>query len=282
MNIHFKVLALFAILIGVSPVFALSTEINDTNTIFTSGSAWQITVTTDKASYSNGDKITISGMSRDYIPKMPISIIIRNPIGNIVYINQVDLNTNKTYSDTISTGGVLWQLAGAYNISVQFGGQDRIAQTSFEFSGSGVLPQSNILTINGTNFLITYTITGGQVQDIRADTQAKSLIISIQTDGDGILNMTLPRSLIDSRIGGQDEQFFVLNDDQESYFQETNTTNMNRTISIPFEDGTEQIEVVGTQVVPEFGPIAALVLAIAIISIIAVSAKTGLRFMPKY
>ncbi len=36
------------------------------------------------------------------------------------------------------------------------------------------------------------------------------------------------------------------------------------------------------QVIPEFGPIAALVLAIAIVSIIAVSAKTGLRFMPKY
>ena len=35
-------------------------------------------------------------------------------------------------------------------------------------------------------------------------------------------------------------------------------------------------------IIPEFGPIAALVLAIAIISIIAVSAKTGLRFMPKY
>ena len=35
-------------------------------------------------------------------------------------------------------------------------------------------------------------------------------------------------------------------------------------------------------VIPEFGPIAALVLAIAIISIIAVSAKTGLRFIPKY
>ena len=35
-------------------------------------------------------------------------------------------------------------------------------------------------------------------------------------------------------------------------------------------------------VIPEFGPIAALVLAIAIVSIIAVSAKTGLRFMPKY
>ncbi len=55
-----------------------------------------------------------------------------------------------------------------------------------------------------------------------------------------------------------------------------------RTLTIPFSAGTGQIEIIGTQVVPEFGPIAALVLAIAIISIIAVSAKTGLRFMPKY
>ena len=37
-----------------------------------------------------------------------------------------------------------------------------------------------------------------------------------------------------------------------------------------------------TQATPEFGPIAALVLAIAIISIIAVSAKTGLTFIPRY
>ena len=37
-----------------------------------------------------------------------------------------------------------------------------------------------------------------------------------------------------------------------------------------------------TTAIPEFGSIAALVLVIAIVSIIAVSAKTGLRFMPKY
>ena len=47
-----------------------------------------------------------------------------------------------------------------------------------------------------------------------------------------------------------------------------------------------QLQIAGqapaTSAVPEFGPIAALVLAIAIVSIIAVSAKTGLRFMPKY
>ena len=78
-----------------------------------------------------------------------------------------------------------------------------------------------------------------------------------------------------------DDQFFVLNDGQEAQFTETKTTT-DRTLTIPFTDGTGQIEIIGTFIVPEFGPIAALVLAIAIISIIVVSAKTGLRFMPKY
>ncbi len=47
------------------------------------------------------------------------------------------------------------------------------------------------------------------------------------------------------------------------------------------EQGLAEIQFNGIAV-PEFGPITALVLAIAIISIIAVSARTGLRFTPKF
>ena len=46
--------------------------------------------------------------------------------------------------------------------------------------------------------------------------------------------------------------------------------------------GESRASEVKVQIIPEFGPIAALVLAVAIISIIAVSAKTRLRLMPKY
>jgi len=60
------------------------------------------------------------------------------------------------------------------------------------------------------------------------------------------------------------------------------TTHTDRTLAIPFKNGTQQIEIVGTFVIPEFGPIAVMVLAIAIISIIAISKKTGLRLLPKY
>lgn len=44
----------------------------------------------------------------------------------------------------------------------------------------------------------------------------------------------------------------------------------------------DTVSATDSSAVPEFGPIAALILAIAIVSIIAVSAKTGLKFMPKY
>jgi predicted secreted protein with PEFG-CTERM motif len=292
-----KEVVLLAILVttaGSIPVFASpATFMNYTGTNSASGtnseagtlgsSTSQITVTTDKPSYSDGDKITISGTTRDYISGTPVSMIIRNPIGNVVFISQVDLVADKTYSTTITAGGGLWEAAGTYSVLVQFGSQDRIATTAFQFSGSKALthPQ-NTIPVDGTSFSILYTITNGKVTDIKADVQSKSLIVSIQTTGDGVLTITLPRALIDAQVSGHDDKFFVLNDGQEADFQEINTTSTDRTLSIPFTDGTKQIEIIGTFVIPEFGPIAALVFAIAIVSIIAVSAKTGLRFMPKY
>lgn len=242
-----------------------------------------INVETDKTSYNDGDKIMISGSVASFLYGTPVSVIIRNPIGNIVYISQVDLgNGSSMYSTTISAGGSLWQAAGVYTVTAQYGGQDRQATTTFNFAGSKGI--QNTFPVDGTNFTLPYSITNGKVTDIKADTQSKSLIVTIQTTGDGTLTLTMPRALIDAKkADGTDDKYFVLNDDQENDgFQETGTTSTDRTLSIPFTDGTTKIEIIGTMVVPEFGPIAALVLAIAVISIIAVSAKTGLRLMPKY
>jgi predicted secreted protein with PEFG-CTERM motif len=135
----------------------------------------------------------------------------------------------------------------------------------------------NILQVEGTHFSVPYSITGGNVLGISADTQAKSLIIPMQTTNDGKFTITLPRVLIDAKNGQQDDQFFVLIDGKESSFMETKTKS-GRTLSIQFPEGTEQIEIIGTQLVPEFGSITSLVLVIAIISIIVISAKPGIHF----
>ena len=87
-----------------------------------------------------------------------------------------------------------------------------------------------------------------------------------------------PPSGDDARHHGVD---FCYYDGEEREFDET-TTSTDRTLTIPFLDGDEEIEIIGSFVVPEFGAIAALILAIAIISIIAVSSKTRLSILPKY
>jgi predicted secreted protein with PEFG-CTERM motif len=291
MSTRFKGFALLAILvcsIGIAPVFASSPALlNSTSanpTSVTSGNTGEVTVTTDKASYNDGDKVTISGSTQDYISGTPITVRIISPIGNLVKVDQVDLGSDRTFSTSITATGVLWQEAGAYTVKVQFGSAARTAQTTFQFSGSSGGQGGNTIKVDGTDLSVKYSITNGKVLGIKADIQSKSLIVSIQTTGDGVLTITLPRALINATLPstGQDDKYYVLVDGQEADFQETSTTTTDRTLSIPFTDGTEEIEIIGTQIVPEFGPIAALVLAIAIISIIAVSAKTGLRFMPKY
>ncbi len=299
MSTRFSGFALLAILVAATitiPVFADNSTGTTQNTPPlppplaggqnpTTTTGVPITVTTDKTSYNDGDKLTISGATQDYISGTPVSVIVRNPIGNVVQIAQVDLGSDRTYSKTITVGGSsLWQAAGTYEVDVQFGSKDRSAKTTFQFTGSkvGTTGPTIPVEIDGKTYQLSYSITNGQVLGIKADIPSKSLIVSIKTTGEGQLTIDLPRSVIDAKINDQkDDQFFVLNDGQEAQFTET-PTSTDRTLTIQFTDGTEQIEIIGTWIVPEFGTIAMLVLAIAIISIIAVSAKTGLRFMPKY
>lgn len=246
-------------------------------------SAPAVAVSTDKTSYNDGDKITISGSTRDYLGDTPLTLEIRNPVGNLIDTAQITVSNDKTFSTTLTATGLLWQAAGTYSVYAQFGGPDRSATTTFQFAGSHATGPGNTIMVDGTNSSLTYTITNGKVLDVKADANSKSLIVTIQTTGDGVLTITMPRAVIDAKkTDGTDDTYFVLNDGQENdQFQETHTTTTDRTIQIPFTDGTSQIEIIGTFVVPEFGVIAALVLAVAIISIIAISAKTGLRFHPR-
>ncbi len=261
------------------PSYMITNASGNSGTIVNLGQpSYAISVATDKPSYNDGDIITISGKTSDYLGDTPLTLILRNPIGNVVTVSQIPVNTDKTFSINLTSGGVLWQAAGTYSVYVQFGGPERSATTSFQFSGSQ--GAGNTIPVDGTNYSVTYTITNGKVLNVKADPNSKSLIVSIQTTGDGKLTITMPRLLIDAKkSNGTDDQYFVLNDGQENdEFQEMNPTSTDRTLEIPFSNGTSQIEIIGTFVIPEFGAIAALVLAIAIISIIAISTKTGLRF----
>lgn len=213
-----------------------------------------ITVTTDNTSYSDGDKITISGSVGQLI-SIPISIVIRDPNQQVVMIGQTNPVADNSYNTQVTAGGSLWITPGTYEITVTYGSKDTIAKTTFSFTGLKNYP----ISIQGTMYNATYKITNGKITSITPDTNTKSLAISIQSSGNGSLQIILPRNIIDAKQGEQDSQFSVQEDGNQITPQETKT-NSSRTLIIPFNSDTKDITITGTQIIPEFGPLSFIVL----------------------
>jgi len=120
----------------------------------------------------------------------------------------------------------------------------------------------------------TATTTSGVIHHIGANSDDDTLVVHLfGADDDGELKITLNRDII---TPFDDGSYFVLINSEEVEFEQ-----MGNTLHIDYVAGTEKIEIVGSHVVPEFGTIAMIVLAVAIISIIAITAKTKIALIPK-
>jgi len=118
------------------------------------------------------------------------------------------------------------------------------------------------------------TVTSGVIHHIGANSDDDTLLVHLfGADDDGELKITLNEDII---TPFDDGSYFVLINSEEVEFEQ-----MGRTLHIEYDAGTEKIEIVGSHVVPEFGTIAMIVLAVAIISIIAITAKTKTSLIPK-
>lgn len=129
----------------------------------------------------------------------------------------------------------------------------------------------------GQSYTINYTLTGATISDVQVNTHDTSLVILINSTSDGNLVVDMPRSLIDAKAGANDDNFIVLADDTYTSFHETKT-GTDRTLSIAFTGGTERIEIIGTQVLPEFGSVSIVILALSVVSIVVVSARSRFKF----
>ena len=242
-----------------------------------------ISVWTDKAVYNQPNTIQVGGHVKDPNPNLDVTLKVVGPTGNVVKVDQVMVDDNGDFETTLSTASPLWTKTGVYTISVQYGKISKSNEVQVEIFAGGVCGESQLAVKAGSDtYCIPYSIIGGTVKDGTLDMKAKSLIVKIDADSNGDLTLNIPRSVLDSKSGDKDSRFFVLVNGEEQDIYSEEKTDDTRSVTIQFESGVDEIEIIGTQIIPEFGAIAALVLAVAIISIIAVSAKTRLRLMPKY
>jgi predicted secreted protein with PEFG-CTERM motif len=165
--------------------------------------------------------------------------------------------------------------ASSLQYGTQFGGMMSAGlQTTPEFAMEENENTSQSIMIEDHS--LDYELTCAEIQSMTPDTEMKSMIIAIKTDCDGELTITLPKDVIDTDENG----FFVLVDGDETNHKASSVGEF-WTLTIPFSYGSEEIEIIGTFVIPEFGTIAALVLVVAISSILIISAKNKQIFIPR-
>ena len=246
-----------------------------------------LTVTTEKEAYAAGESVVILGLVEIKLGDMQAIIQVMNPMGNRVAVAQVDVTNDGAFSETVATSiGGLWKEDGTYTIQVNYG--DNSTQIEFEYGGmmsAGVqtTPEYSVVeeeklsqTIAIEDNAVDYDITCAEILGMTPDTEMKSMIIEIKTDCDGELKITLPKQVLDTDENG----FFVLVDGDETNHNAVSVSEF-WTLTIPFSYGSEEIEIIGTYVIPEFGTIAVLVLVAAITTIVMISAKNKQIFYPK-
>ena len=249
----------------------------------------QIVLIADNTAYQEGDVITITGSVEKVIPGMPISLQIFFE-KNLIQVSQVRVSQDGEFTDTFTAAGPQWHNEGNVIIRANYGGDTstELIISFFKDTSGEYLSTFEVKIPGAGTFDVPYTMKGGVVTNMELIQNDLSLEIDILTESDGILDINLSRESIDSLSNaGQDIDFIVSIYEKDSDiptqtdYIKIKADDSHRAMSIPVKDGDETIRIIGTHVVPEFGTIAMIVLAVAIVSIIAVSAKSRLNIMPR-
>jgi len=256
--------------------------------------ATTITIETDKNVYDHTDTIMITGTVFPVDEnEVPVTIMLVNQYTSIVEINQLFVNSDGNWSGEIvlNPENRLQSEDGVYEIRAQYGSTK--ITTSIELTnavetsegvGTEVGTAITGTTVTGPSGESFYELGAGQIEyDITcnatpgffANADDDSIVIHLNPTDDGILTVTLHEEIIKPF---EDGAFVVIVDNQEMQ----DFTQVGNTLTIPCVAGTEKIEIHGSWAIPEFGVIAAMILAVAIISIIVVTAKTRLSLVPRY
>ena len=238
-------------------------------------------ISTDSDTYDHSSVITIDGSVANTNRGTDVTIVVSGPMG-IVQVDQVGIDDHGHFSTTINTANKMMKYDGEYKIKATYGTQDLNAVVYVNLVGgieagsmAGHEEEHHHEEVFDLANEVDYSISGGHVEGVSANVNGNSLVVAIHDAEDGgELTITLPSDVI---TPFNDGTFFVLVNDEES----DDASQDGNTITVPFDADATTVEIIGTHVVPEFGTIAAIILAVAITSIIVISTRSKLNLVPK-
>jgi len=253
-----------------------------------------ITIETDKDIYDHASTIILTGnVDPVDLRGSEVTIMCKSPGGmGVCGIYQLSVNSDGNFSVSINTATFLMKKDGIYEfqanysgladatVSVELTNAIETSETGTAVIGTAVTGTGEAGTDEGSFYKlapgqIEYDITCNASPAFFANADDDSIVILLDATDDGILTITLHDELIKPFDDGT---FVVIVDNQVMQ----DFTQIGNTLTIPCLAGTEKIEIHGSWAIPEFGVIAVMILAVAIVSIIVVTAKTRLSIVPRY
>ncbi len=237
------------------------------------GQEYLISVQTNDENYEEGDTIVISGQVATKIGETPVLLQIIQE-GSIIEIAQITVSQDGSFTKTIIAEPPIWRIQGNYTIKAFY--QEYEAETEFSFipKSAAAVTTTNYEVDAGSHgtFDVKYTIKGANIKDMVIDSDIFALIVHIEPTDEGSVTLELPREFIGAeKQDGKDDTFIILIDGIEVPYEESAVHSETRVITINFEEGDSDIEVIGTYVIPEFGAIVTMVLIVGIMATIAVT-----------
>ena len=233
----------------------------------------------------SGDTIAVSGTTDR--TNEPVMLVLSNSLG-IHGVDQMD-SSGGSYSTAINVSGLD---DGTYTIKVNQGSSGKYTLTvdvdvSDGTSDSSVSVSNIVGAAVEETASVTAAATGGLSLTAGGIEGSTTIDVSGTTDrsGDITLKVTAPNGNIVSvsQISPSGDSFMATIETGGALWSQDGmyTISAHQGAASNYQTSAE-VEIVDGHVIPEFGVIAAMILAVAIVSIIVVTAKTKLSIVPRY
>ena len=230
-----------------------------------------------------GDTITVSGTTDR--TNEPVMLVLSNSLG-IHGVDQID-SSGGSYSTSINVSSLN---DGTYTIAVNQGSSGKY-NLSVDVDVSGGTSDSSVSVSNvvgaAEETSATVAAAGGLSLTAGGIEGSTTIDVSGTTDrnGDITLKVTAPNGNIVSvsQISPSGGSFMTtIETGGAQWSQDGDYTISAQQGAASNYQTSADVEIVDGHVIPEFGVIAAMILAVAIVSIIVVTAKTKLSIVPRY
>ncbi len=243
----------------------------------------EFTVQSQKHLYKPGDNVTIDGsIWSDLMASLgtvnTVSIQVKDNGGNVVYDGKGQVDASGKYSAEFQLPSDAKK--GTYDVDVTADVSADVLNTlalktkgTLESTTKIVVVSPNAMSVQaeGHDFDVQVASNSTSVTNLNFDEQNKKLSFTVQGDSGtkGVTEITIPKSLLNGDLT-------VMIDGQamaQSDVVATADTDTETTLELNYHHSTHQIDIVGTNAVPEFGTMASVALVVSVLTLVVLSSQ---------